>query len=323
MGTARTAKYAACGVKMSITNYELPITHLRSRFRLFAFLCAVCAFLAGNSFAQDNLEILAEKIQRGNSEQKRDALFEIRNLKSEAASRIAVPALKDSDEVVRATAAFSVIFLPQPEAAQFLLPLLQDKKELVRREAAFALGKVRSPSAINPLVRQFQKDKIAEVKNAAIAALGEIGDPSAVDVLTRILQNKPKNENTADEFLRRSAARSIGQIAQIIQTGETEILTPQNFLPDKYKKIEQPKYPNLIETFPIFRFAVAVLIQVLQNPRDAPDTKREAAFALGAIGDPSAIPVLRANLGGEDYYLAEISKEALRKISVFSDRKSE
>jgi len=320
MGKTRAAKhrakFATRGVRMTIANYKLRITKLHSWFRLFAFLGVLCVFTAGNSFAQ-NLDALAAQINRGNTEQKRDALFQIRNLKSAQASRLAIPALRDSTEIVRATAALSVIFLPQDEAVQVLLPLLQDKKELVRREAAYALGKVRNPAAINPLIQQFQKDKITDVKNACIAALGEIGDVSAVDALIRILQNRPKTENVADEFLRRSAARSIGQIAQIIQTGETEILTPQNFLPDNKKIFKLLKYPNLIETFPIFRTAVGVLIQTLQNPRESQDAKREAAFALGAIGDESAIPVLQANLNNQDYYLAEISKEALKKISAF------
>jgi HEAT repeat protein len=307
MGKNSQAKRPARSVRKSITNYELRITKL---YEFFVILCALCVF-AGNSAAQ-NLEALADAVRSGTTEIKRGALLQIRNLQTAQASRIAVPALRDSSEIVRATAAFSVIFLPKEEAAQTLLPLLSDKSELVRREAAYALGKVQNPAAINPLIQIFQKDKILEVRNASIVALGEIGDAGAVDVLTQILQKKPKTE---DEFLRRSAARSAGQIAQFIQTGETKILTPQNFLPNKLKPIEKPKYPNLIEIFPVFRAAVSALVQVLQNPKESQDAKREAAFALGAIGDKSAIPVLQANLNNEDYYLSEICKEALRKIS--------
>ena len=302
---------------MRITNYELRITSLKRCFRVLVFLCALCAF-AGNSFAQTNLDFLAEKINRGDTEQKRDALFQIRNLETEEASRIAISALTDKSEIVRATAAFSVVFLPKDEALNVLLPLLNDKKELVRRETAYALGKVGNPTAINPLLQIFQKDKIADVKNACIVALGEIGDAAAIDALTRILQNKPKKENPADEFLRRSAARSIGQIAQIIQTDKVEILTPENLLPDKFRAIEKPKYPKLVETFPAFRVAISILIQTLQNPREFDDVKRETAFALGAIGDASAIPVLQSNLKDEDYYLARIAGEALRKIAVYA-----
>lgn len=256
------------------------------------FLILLCLLLTIYSFAQDNLQILAEQINRGSTEQKRNALFQIRNLKSDKASRLAIPALRDSEIIVRATAAFSVIFLPEDEAAQALLPLLGDKSELVRREAAYALGEVGNPSAINPLLQILQKDKILEVRNAAIVALGNIGDVSAVEPLTQILRRNPKPE---EEFMRSSAAKSIGQIA---------------------RSFEKPRYANLIENFPVFRNANNLLVQVLQNPREAQEVKREAAFALGAIGDESALPVLRANLNNQDYYLAEISKEAIRKISL-------
>jgi len=312
---------------MRITNYELRITNLKLFFQCSIFLCVLCAF-AGNIFAQNVIltqaqidwiagkSFLERRIQSGNVEQKRDALFQIRNLETKEASRIAIPALQDSNEIIRATAAFSVIFLPKDEALQVLLPLLNDKKELVRRETVYALGKVRNRDAVNFLIQVFQKDKISDVKNAAIVALGEIGDASAVDALITILQKKPKSE---DEFLRRSAARSIGQIAQIIQTNETKVLTPENFLPDKHNPIEKPQYLKLIENFPVFRNANNVLIQSLQNANESEDTKREAAFALGEIADSTSVPVLQANLNAKDYYLGKISQESLRKIAVYAE----
>ncbi|MDQ3713293.1 MAG: HEAT repeat domain-containing protein [Acidobacteriota bacterium] len=300
-----------------ITNYELRITNLERLFRCSSFLCVLCALVA-NSFAQTEPDILIEKINRGNNEQKRDALLEIRNLRSDSASRIAVPALKDSSEIVRASAAFSVIFLPKNEAVQNLVPLLQDKKPLVRRETAYALGKVDDSQAVNPLLQILQKDKVLEVRNAAIVALGEIGDAAAVAELTKILQKKPQ---TKEEFTRRSAARSIGQIAQIIQTNAVEVLTPESFLTDRLKLIGKPNYPKLIETSPTFRAAISVLIQTLQNFKESDDVKREAAFALGAIGDQSAVPILQANLDNQDYYLAEIAEESLRKIAIYAQYK--
>jgi HEAT repeat protein len=292
--------------------------------RFCFFLCAFC-LLAGTSLAQEITTVTAEQyewisveaylqrtIKSGNTERKRDALFQIRNLKTVAASRLAVPALSDKSEIVRATAASAIIFLPPDEAAPILLPLLRDKSILVRKEAAYALGKTQNPQAVASLVEIIQRDKIQEVKDAATVALGEIGDVSAIDALTRILQRRLRDE---EEFFRRTAARSIGQIAQIIQTNETKIVTPENFLPGELKKTVKPVYKNLSETFPQFRAALPVLFQALQNPREFADVKREAAFALGTIGDESSIPVLRANLNGEDYYLAEISREALEKLS--------
>lgn len=281
------------------------------RLHVCILLCVLCASVA-SVFAQSELDVLARTLNRGNTEQKRDALFRIRNLKTAEASRLAVPALSDKSELVRATAAGAVVFLPPDEAAPVLLPLLRDKSVLVRKEAAYALGKTRNPQSARPLVETIQRDKIQEVRDAAAVALGEAGDVSAIDALTQILQRRPRAE---EEFFRRAAARSTGQIAQIIQTGESKIITPENFLPGQFKETTKPAYKNLSETFPPFRAAVAVLIQTLENPREFDDVRREAAFALGAIGDESAVSILRANLNGKDYYLAEISREALEKLS--------
>jgi HEAT repeat protein len=54
----------------------------------------------------------------------------------------------------------------------------------------------------------------------------------------------------------------------------------------------------------------------LQNSKEFDDVRREVAFALGAIGDASAIPVLQVNLIAKDYYLAKICAEALEKIDL-------
>jgi HEAT repeat protein len=296
--------------RVTISNSRFQISNFKQCFGLIIFLCAFCNF-AGNTFAQTP-ENLTEIIRSGNSEQKRSALFEIRNRQSEETSRIAIPALKDSDEIVRATAAFSVIYLPKDEAFNALSPNLQDKSEIVRRETAYALGKVQNPNAVNPLIQIFQKDKSIEVKNACLVALGEIGEVSAIDFLTNILQRKPKE---SDEFARRSATRSVGQIAQIIQIKESYTVTPESFLPEKYKLFTLEKYQNLAAKFSQFQNSLQVLTQVLQNPKESADAKRESAFALGAIGDISATSVLQSNLTAKDYYLAEICKESIKKLS--------
>lgn len=250
-------------------------------------------------------------IRDGSVEQKREALFQIRNLRSLEASRLAIPALKDSNELVRATAASSVVFLPPAEAASALIPLLRDKDEFVRREAAYALGSVGEPSATPGLIQVLNNDKSLEVRAAAAVGLGGIGDVTAVAALSSILTAPPKEEN---EFIRRSAARAIGQTAQFIQTGVSRTVTPQNFLPERYKKFREKKHPDLVAEFPEFRPAIAGLIQVLQNISESDDTRREAAYSLGAIGDPSAIGVLEKYLSDDDNYLAEICREALLKI---------
>ncbi len=251
------------------------------------------------------------RLLEGNSEQKRTALAEIRNHRSEQASRLAIPALADSDEMVRATAASSVVFLPEAEAARILTPLLKDKQPFVRREAAYALGMVGNCSATSALRRVMNTDRDLEVRAAAAAAIGNIGDDSAIDDLLNVLGKRPKEE---EEFLRRSAARSIGQIFELRFTGRTASLTPQNFLPPKLKELGDPAKSTPLADAASTARAVTTLSGILRNSNEADDTRREAAFALGATRQRSAAALLNRFTSSPDPYLAEISKEALLKI---------
>lgn len=276
---------------------------------VLSLVVLVC--FAVNMFGQD-FTTLAEKIRNGSSEEKRDALFQLRNMETPEASRIAIPALQDSNEIVRVTAAYSVIYLPSDEAAQTLLPLLKDKSFFVRKETAFALGKTKNSSAVQPLLEILQKDKIPEVKTAAVIALGEIGEVSAIDSLLKLLQKK-SNEN--ENFLRRSVVRSIGQIAQVQQVQANYVVTPESTLPEKYDVFANLKYTNLNQKFPVFKQSITLLLSILQNQKESDDVRREAAFSLGTIGDKSVINILENNLSANDYYLAEICKEAIAKLN--------
>ena len=261
----------------------------------------------------EQLKFHSERIAFGEIEVKRNSLYELRNFASESASRVAIPALKDLSEIVRATATHSVVYLPKDEAAQILLPHLNEKSRYVRRETAYALGKVGSPAATERLVSLLQKDKEREVRTACAVALGLIGDVRAVEGLVSVLLKKPRAKEI---FIRRAAAKSIGQIAQNVQTQVPTTTTPESFLPEKYKIIKRPRFRRLVEAHSVFETANKRLINVLENIKEAGDVRREAAFALGEIGDASSIDVLKSKLNDPDYYLREISKEALRKVYI-------
>ncbi len=277
----------------------------RSGTILIVMIVFVCAAVTR---AQD-LSALGQAVASGTSEEKRSALFELRNIRTAEASRLAVPALTDVDELVRATAAGSVVFLPPDEAVAVLLPNLKDKEDFVRRETAYALGNVRNPAATKPLIEVVSKDKSSEVRNAAIFALGEIGDPSAVGFLTSLLNGKPKDSKA---FERSSAAKAIGRIAQTVQNSNRSAVTPESFLPDKYKSSNSSSFRDLASESTDFRTALATLTNVLNNPKESSETRREAAFAIGAI-DGNSGETLKKCAVSPDYYLAEICKEGLLK----------
>lgn len=251
------------------------------------------------------------QLNSGNVEQKRDALHKIRSINNLETARLAVTVLRDNSEIVRATAPFSILALPADESANLLLPQLRDKSVLVRRETAYALGKAGSALAVKSLIELMKGDKILEVRTASAVALGEIGDISAIRSLITILNRKPSEK---EEFLRRAAARSVGQIAQIIQKSDAVVLTPETILSEKFKDLQRPRYLYFAAQFPIYNEAAFVLLNTLQNEKESEDTKRETAYALGEIGDARAVPLLQSIQNTDDYYLAKIATEAVRKL---------
>jgi HEAT repeat protein len=157
----------------------------------------------------------------------------------------------------------------------------------VRQETAYAVGLTRSHQATARLLNLLETEKLDSVRGAVAVALGLIGDETAVLPLAEILnvrtsapglinkvRRKKRNEN---EFVRRAAARALGQIRSCA--------------------------------------AVPSLIAALSDARAPDDVRREAATSLGLIGDPSAIAPLRAVLASRDPYLSRIAHEALLKIA--------
>lgn len=239
------------------------------------------------------LEIEKQKARLSSTEveERRDALMRLGALRRAEASRVALSALADPSSIVRATAVSALSALPAEESVPALTPLLSDQDEFLRQQVCYALGVTRSRSAVAPLVERLTTDKFDSVRAAAAVALGQIGDESAVVVLAEVLSPSSsapaaakKRKPSKNEFILRAAAHSLGEIRS--------------------------------------RAGVPILIETLSNEVMAGDVRREAARSLGLIGDPAAIPVLRAAAVEADAYLSQIASEALRRIAASSGKSS-
>lgn len=225
-----------------------------------------------------------ERLSSPDVEERREALICLRGLRHPEASRAAISGLTDQAAIVRATASGALLRLPGEEAATSLLPLLDDKDEFVRQEAAYALGQTRSRSAVAPLIERLARDKKDAVRGAAVVALGQIADEAAVLPLAQLLSpqiglpssGKIKRKTKENEFVLRAAARSLGQTHS--------------------------------------RTAVPALVAALDDEKAPDDVRREAAFALGQIGDPSASQALQAVISARDPYLSSAAAKALKRI---------
>mgnify|MGYP003288820062 CR=1 FL=1 len=258
-------------------------------------ICALCAFLwlccvlvtAQETRNLTPVQLQIERQQRRLSssdvEERRDAVMRLGSMHLAAASRAALPALQDTEPIIRATAAKAILSTGSEESAGLLLPLLNDKDEFVRREAAYALGHTRSRSATAALSDRLLNDKEDGVRAAAAVALGHIADEAAVIALVGTLApelSAPANKKRKREpnvFVLRAAAVALGQIRS--------------------------------------RAGTAALISALNNEKLPSDVRREAARSLGLIGDPTASSALKAATTASDPFLSEIAHEALKRLS--------
>src|SRR6266550_380175 len=184
------------------------VAFLSNKFTLTTFLSLLIAIIAlfvpASSYASPNsfvdqslqgsltpLQFEIEKQTRllGSieTEERREAVTRLGSMHHPAASRAALPALRDPVAIIRATAAAAILSLPSDESAANLVPLLADNDEFVRREVAFALGKTRDQSAVLPLIERLNSDKKDSVRGAVAVALGELKDAAATLSIAQIL----------------------------------------------------------------------------------------------------------------------------------------
>lgn len=223
-----------------------------------------------------------QRLSATDSEERRDALMKLGAMRRAAASREALVGLSDVSPIVRAVAARAILSIGADESVAALLPHLSDKDEFVRREVAYALGLTRSRKATEPLTQLLLSDKEAGVRAAAAVAQGDIADENAVVALASLLApelttgGKKKSKVEKNVFVLRASARSLGQIKS--------------------------------------RAGVPALIAALSNEKLVEDVRREAARALGVIGDPASVQALRIAASSSDPYLAQTAYQSLKKI---------
>lgn len=279
-------------------------------FNLLGLVCCLCLILSvhGQNVDKTWKDSLSQVLVSGTVEEKRSALYEIRIRDSEEASLLAIPALSDPEDMVRATAVAAIIRLPASDAVSLISPLLEDLSEFVRQESAYALGSLGSPLSEDKLLLTLKNDKALSVRTAATISIGKAGNMEAVDHLTRLLSRRGDDE----AFLRRSASRSIGQI---IQRAKNKCLNdPMSPCRASLGNEQEVPASRPVYTERGIPDTERVLIQVLQNKNEDPDTRREAAYALGVIGGQYVVKVLRSHVGNADPYLAEICSKALQSM---------
>jgi HEAT repeat protein len=256
------------------------------------------------------------------------AISALRHLQEQGVTDVVKERLNDPSSHVRAQAARALGDLGDKSSVQALVTLLRDDNGFVRGAAAEALGKLGDITAVPSLVQVLTGDRTKEAqeklekegliigtdttqlpemirqkrveeKVKAVQALGEIGDQAAADP---IIEYGLRGE---DPTLRAESAIALGKMRV-----EKAV--------EPLKETVAPYYQDVP--------AESQMEDIIKAETAIPDTVRlmreresrvraSVAWALGQIGDSSAIPTLNRALNDPNSLVRDAAGEALAKIS--------
>ena len=210
-------------------------------------------------------------------------------------------ALTSSDEEERRNAVLALATIATPAAATALATVLNDPSAQVRAAAVTGLGysgdSTHAPAAAALLAR----DKEVFVRKAAAYTLGRLRGPAATTALIEALKDK-------EVEVRSAAALALGEYAN-----PSAIEPLIGSLSDKSDFVRAQAAHALGINRSAARAATPTLINLLDTDKSL-EVKREAAIALGLIGDRSALPALnRAERDGNPY-LSRAALDAIKQI---------
>ena len=215
--------------------------------------------------------------------------------------------------------------LPPPPPPPDLVRLLEDGEARIRRRAAIAVGRVGLPEAVPALVTRLQTDTDAEVRQMAAFGLGLIGDQSAVEPLRAAVADPlPLVAGRAAEALGllndSASAPAIGKMVAAHATAASAVAPDdaraeldgavEAFRLGVYALARLKSYDALAASVltpdgqPRLQWwPVAYALQRIEDKRALPAlltlaqaensyTRAFAVKGLGALRDPSAVPVL-------------------------------
>lgn len=165
-------------------------------------------------------------------------------------------------------------------AVPFLIGCLRDPHTLIQRNAAYALGKLKAVDAVEPLIAM-ASDSTVMYRSSAAMALGMIGDPRAFAPLVAML------ERETDQHDASGAVDGLGDLGDrravpllLAHVSDSRLYVALAAI----KALGTLRDPSAVE--PLCAF--------IASASATHDHRNTAATALAAIGDPRAIPALRA-----------------------------
>jgi HEAT repeat protein len=158
------------------------------------------------------------------------------------------------------------------------------------------LGRIGDPRAVAPLTALLDTSPPDAVRLSAVTALGRIGDPRALEALVGSMKDPLS-------VVKKRAADALAAI------GEPAVEPLVELLGDADPEVQDLAADALVR---IGVASVEPLTNVLKG--SDPDRRWNAVYALGAIGDPAAVPALAGVLSDADVDLAMAAVQALGAI---------
>jgi len=191
------------------------------------------------------------------------------------------------------------------KAVPGLIARLRDANPYVRSEACQELSSLgfEGQEAVAVLITALNEDPVNWVRFAAAEALGKIGPAAEASVpdLIRALQEDRLG-------VPREAATALGRLGAV-----QAIPALVAGLEHEDRDVQVASAAALGEIGPAAAQAVPALIKALRDQANW-HVGREAAVALGRIGDPTALPALREAAGHKVGHVREAAAEAIKTI---------
>jgi HEAT repeat protein len=203
------------------------------------------------------------------------------------------------------------------------LPALRDQQQMLHSEywsrtqdawrlqyiATLVLGLIGDPRAVNPLI---EATRDLHSASEAAKALGEIGDRRAIPALREMVRLLPSERHWAGWALARLGEPEGFEL--LIDVARSDL------------GWDQRRHAILALGGLRYRGAVEPLVKLLRDPNV--HLRVAAARALGQIGDPAALPGLRAALDdqtrttqNEDVSVSEIARKAMERLEAAVEAK--
>lgn len=199
----------------------------------------------------------------------------------------------------------------ETKAVEPLIRALKDEDGEVRGHAIRALEKIGDARAVEPLIQTLE-DEYLGIRTSGIRALGAIGDARAVEPLNKALKDEDHGIQMAAFYSLREIGneRAVDIIIQALSSHNwtvrveaAETLDDLSWKPAReeqktYYLIAKEEWREVIEEG---KLSVLPLIQTLRV--DCAPVRKEAAEALGEIGDARAVKSLIRLLGDKDHII--------------------